>query len=192
MAFLNWSLTDRTGQTMGNKLFSIFLFFGFVAMAKAGPHIGFVDVKDGKMYLHTDARRTEIDVVYLQYPGRRNRCCLRITRPKIASENAVLAESDKVSSDNPIYAYAIAVPPHVPLGKPFLGMALVNVNRPVFARGLEMSASADGKVFKVRQCFGMEGLNLEVSGTPSSVASMYYSFGYEIDLTALANDKRCK
>ena len=144
------------------------------------------------MYLHTGARRTEIDVVYLQYPGRRNRCCLRLTRPKISSENAILAESNKVSSDNAIYVYALTVPPHVPLKKPFLGMALVNVNRPVFARGLEMSAYANGIVFKVRQCFGMEGLNLEVVGTPSSVASMYYSFGYEIDLTALANDKRCK
>ena len=55
-----------------------------------------------------------------------------------------------------------------------------------------MSVYANGIFFKVRQCFGMEGLTLEVVGTPSSVASMYYSFGYEIDLTALANDKRCK
>ena len=192
MAFLNWSLTGRTGQTMGNKLVFIFLLFGVVAMAKAATHIGFVDIQDGTMYLHTDARRTEIDVVYLQYPGRRNRCCLRLTRQKISSENAILAESNKVSSDNAIYVYALTVPPHVPLKKPFLGMALVNVNRPVFARGLEMSAYANGIVFKVRQCFGMEGLNLEVVGTPSTIAPMYYSFGYEIDLTAIGNDERCK
>jgi hypothetical protein len=184
-------LIDRTGQTMVNKIIFYFWLFGCISIAEATPHIGFVDVKDGKMFLHTDAQPAEIHVAYLQYPGRSNRCCIRVLKAQIRSEDG-LAESDKVSGEKPIYVYAVTTPSQVLLNRPFLGMALINVDRPVSARGHRMRGYSNSRLVEVSQCFGMEGLNLNVVRTPSSIAPVYYSVGYEIDLTTVANDMRCK
>jgi hypothetical protein len=176
---------------MVNKIIFYFGLFGCMSIAEASPHIGFVDVKDGKMFLHTDARPAEIDVAYLQYPGRRNRCCIRVLKAQIESENG-LAESDKVSGEKPIYVYAVTTPSQVALNKPFIGMALINVDRPVSARGPSMRGYSNSRIVEVSQCLGTEGLNLNVVGTPSLISPVYYSVGYEIDLTTIANDMRCK
>jgi hypothetical protein len=96
------------------------------------------------------------------------------------------------SGEKPIYVYAVTTPSQVLLSKPFIGMALVNVDRPVSARGTSMRGYSNSRIVEVSQCFGTEGLNLNVMGATSTVAPVYYSVGYEIDLTAIADNMRCK
>lgn len=171
----------------------LIVIFSCLTDATARVFPGFVDIEDGRAYLHTPASITEIVTVAVQYPGVRTRCCIKLRRAAVKpAVERQITESDRVTGNDPVFKYLLSTPKFFALDHPFIGMALINVNSRIASDAASMQGRENTLGFyRIEKCIGKEGVNLSVRSANSEDVNIYYGVGYEIDISDTHGESMC-